>query len=506
MSRLRPLLVLAFAFTFGLGLATGCGAPAPLEGWNVVVVVIDSLRASHLGTYGYARPTTPNIDALAREAVVFERATSASSYTRESIASLFTGRLPSRSGAIGWGARPPADAETLASLFQRSGYRTAMVSNSIMLRHAAFQRGFDESRFVGRSQMVSGGGPALVDAALDFAGADFGRPFFLYLHFLDPHGPYDPPAELRQRMGGEAPPRPLSLYGDVRDRCSELAADGFGPGDPRFDDLVARYDAEIVHTDAALARLFAGLRAAGSLDRTLVVLTADHGEEFLEHDFVEHAWTVYQESIHVPLVVWAGSAVRPERVAGRVSLVDLMPTLVDALGLDAPDQPMDGQPLFVSSSGSAPALAVAERSGPVYAELMVQSRNLVRSVTDGRWKYIAVLHWMEPGEREAAVRARRVNQTPRGAAERDPFGPVIREELYDLEADPGETRSLVRSEPETLARMRRLLQDAFAVDAHTAGARGPMELEDLSDADRSQLEALGYLGADDAPPTSGEER
>lgn len=157
------------------------------------------------------------------------------------------------------------------------------------------------------------------------------RPFFLYVHYLDPHGPYDPPAgtvpdfDRFERVG---------IYNHVRENITTLRSEGFGPGEPRFDDYRARYAAELTHVDTAVGTLLDGLREQGRLENALVIVTSDHGEEFLEHGYVEHAWTLYEESIRVPLILHAPEWLEPARVTGRVSGVDLVPTLDALLGAD----------------------------------------------------------------------------------------------------------------------------------------------------------------------------
>ena len=477
----RGMLVLTAALL-------GC-APAPhIERPNVVVVLVDSLRARQLGAYGYPRRTSPFIDSITAEGVLFERASSPSSYTRESVASLFVGRLPSSSGAIGWNAEPRADSFTLQRALRDRGYRTAMVSNSIMLRSPGFTRDFERTEFPGPNQMVSGGAPRAIDLATEIIRSWRTEPFYLYLHLLDPHGPYEPPARLRQAFPAPLPEQPVSLYDTVRPRVGELRADGFGPGEARFEDLVARYDAEIAHVDESLRSLFSTLGETGLTDRTLVVLTSDHGEEFLEHDFVEHGWTLYEESLHVPLIFWAPGRLAPARVEERVSTVDVFATLSALLGLPPPHR-SDGHPLITAErDGWRPKT----REGPILSELLVETRNLVRARVEGNWKYVAAWRWLTPHEREIAVRERRVQQVPPGFDLTDPFGEIVREALYDLAKDPEERLDVSAEHPERVARMRREMLDWMLSRAKpSGGTRTPSP--PLTDEEREQLRALGYL-------------
>jgi arylsulfatase len=461
-------------------------APAPLAGHDLILINIDALRADHLGCYGYLRDTSPFMDSLCREGVVFERASAGSSYTRESVAALFTGRLPSKTGAIGWRAAPTPLHPTLAERLRARGYRTGFLSNTVMLRNPGFTRGFDTVSHLPRRWNLSGEGPRLSAAALDFVREAAPERFFLYLHYLDPHGPYQPAPRFHRRLAERPSADRLALYDDVAPRLAELRAQGFGPGDPRFDDLVTRYDAEIAATDEALRQLFRGLAELGALDDTLVVITADHGEEFLEHDFVEHGWTLYEEVLRVPLIFVSPAALQPARVASRASHVDLVPTFLTLLGVPDDGSEFDGSPLFeATAEGAIPA--VNER--PRIAELLIPRRQIVRSVLQGDWKYVATWRRLDPSER-AAFRER-----PRDR-EVDLWGKPVREELYHLGADPGERRNVIA----TNARVHRDLGAALARfrsagpnHGFAAGAPvGESGEPELSPEDIQRLEALGY--------------
>jgi arylsulfatase len=460
--------------------------PSPLAGHDLILINIDALRADHLGCYGYARDTSPFLDSLCREGVVFERASAGSSYTRESVAALFTGRLPSKSGALGWHAAPTPPHPTLAERLRRHGYRTGFLSNTVMLQNPGFARGFETVRHLPRRWNLSGEGLRLSAAALDFVREVAPARFFLYLHYLDPHGPYEPAPRFHRRLAERPSPDPLALYDDVAPRLAELRAEGFGPGDPRFEDLVTRYDAEIAATDEALRRLFRGLAELGVLDHTLVVITADHGEEFLEHDFVEHGWTLYEEVLRVPLLFVSPSALQPARVASRASHVDLVPTLLTLLGVPDDGSEFDGSPLF---EAGAERVIPATSEHPRIAELLIPRRQIVRSVLQGDWKYVATWRRLDPLER-ATTRKRPQDH------ELDLWGAPVREELFHLGADPGERRNLIA----TNARVRHDLtaalarfRDAGPNHGFAAGAaadeRGDLE---LPPEDAERLEALGY--------------
>jgi len=471
-------------------LACWSGAPdrsAPLAGYDVLLVVVDALRADHLGTYAYPRDTSPFIDSLARQGIVFERAIANSSYTRESVAALLTGQLPSRSGAYGWLAHPDRAGPHLGEIFRRAGYRTGFLSNTVQLELPGFARGFDEVRHLPKRWDISGEGGRLSARALDFVKRSGDRPVFLYLHYLDPHAPYDPAPRFHRRFAPAPFATPLALYDDVEPRIGELVATGFGPGESGFEDLVARYDAEIASTDEAVESLLHGLEALGRRERTLVVLTADHGEEFLEHGFVEHAWTLYEESIRVPLILWAGDALEPARVTHRGSLVDVLPTVLDLVGIEAPDGELDGTSLLERNTGRP---FESPTSRPHFAELLIEERNVLRAVIQDEWKYLAFYRWVSPEQRGG------------GDAKAEPLefdAAPIREELYDLARDALERRDRSADSPERLACMRDALRDYLESTNLNSGVKrstGRKAAAEFSPETLERLRALGYRQAE----------
>ncbi|HNT87080.1 MAG TPA: sulfatase, partial [Candidatus Hydrogenedentes bacterium] len=461
---------------------------------NLLVIVIDALRADHLGCYGYARPTSPFLDTIAAEGVVFDRAQSNSSYTNESVSALFSGQFPSANPwGAGWQARPNPEWPTLGERFRDAGYTTGLFSNSPQLNYPGFFRGFDETDCYA-AYGHSGLAPRLVDRALRFARDHRDKKTFLYLHFLDPHAPYDPPEEYYQRFARYpvAKDKRLRLFEDVRPNLPALVADGFGPGDPRFEDLIDRYDAEIAFVDAHLKKLFDGLRAAGVLEKTLVVVTADHGEEFLEHGFVEHAWQLYWESLHVPLIVWAPRVFAPARVPDRISLVNIAPTLLTFAGIPYDPARFDGAALF-RHDGTQWSFQAHAR--PIIAELLIQTRNLARMVHADERAYMAAPKWMTPAEcSEAARRQRELRRAliDGQTAPIDLWGAPAREELYDLTADPAQRRDIFE---ETAAAPFRTILDEYrdrcpapALESEKIRAEMGQLPPDL----REQLEAIGY--------------
>lgn len=322
----------------------------------------------------------------------------------------------------------------------------------------------------------------------------------LYVHYLDPHGTYTPPPEYYKKFSERDTPIDIEIYWDVRSKLTSLVNDGFGPGDERFEDLVNRYDAEIAHTDASIESLFDGLREMGVLDNTLIILTADHGEEFLDHGFVVHAWTLYQECIQVPMIAWWPEKLKPQRVNSLVSNTDIFPTLQYLL--QAPDVGMklDGRSLF--QYNEADELTVVEESRPVFAELLIDWRGVVRAVVYEDWKYIAAQRWLDILEREECSRIE--GQILRAVQAGKPllvdkYGPPVHEELYNLAEDPGEQLNRIgASDSESRAAYAQLkfLMDSYVAEVKASGMRDTLEtsiLEKMTQEERDAMAALGYL-------------
>ncbi|MBX3179348.1 MAG: sulfatase [Candidatus Hydrogenedentes bacterium] len=475
----------------------GCGAPsekeAPqdspvsLEGFNVVVILIDSLRADHLGAYGRPGPTSPFIDTLASDAVVFGEAHAPSSFTRESVSALFTGKLPSQSGATGWAARPSGP--RLGPIFREAGYATGFFSESVVVKGPAYTEGFDDFEFFDLTNADREHAPRLSERALEFAKKHAADPFLMYVHYLDPHGEYYPPAEYAARFVDQPPEVPLTLYEsgegviNVRAHRNALVARGFAPGQKDFEDWRGTYEAEIAYVDDAVRMLVEGLEALGVLDRTLLVVTSDHGEEFLEHGYVEHAWTVYRESTHVPLLLHVPRALSPARIDARISTVRILPTLLSLAGLETPAGLP--RPLIEEAGGKVEAIS---EPGPVISENHIEFRNSSVALRDGDWTYIAWFREIPPESRHTALR---IDGEKIAAGAPFPIGATpVREELFNTASDPDEQRDIAAAQPDALERMRGLLE-AYREACRGAAEGAPPEGAD--DAAREALETLGYL-------------
>jgi choline-sulfatase len=442
-----PGLVLLALLATGLA---GCGDPPPP---NLIVYLVDTLRADHLGCYGYPRDVSPAIDAFSRDATLFEEAIAQSSWTRSSVASLFTGLVPPEHGANRRRQPLAEEAVTLAELLRGAGYRTAaFVTNTNVSERFGFDQGFDE--LVYREAMSASKLMREVEAWLDARAADGDeRPFFLYVHTLDPHSPYAPPARERERWAPDVPEpgpyRPNRWIDEARAGKVDLAR--------LLRRMRALYDAEIAANDRAFGALLDGLRERGLYDGAVLALVSDHGEEFFEHRSFEHGKGLFEEVLRVPMLVRWGSGGPTGRVPIPVQHVDLFQTLLEAAGVEAP-RGTEGVSLLRLARAAGRPGAAGER--PIFSYLHLDGRPRA-ALREGRSKLIVALD----GER------------------------LIRPRLYDLEADPGEAKNLAKRDPERVARMEAVIRGYLAKERH--GLRGaPVEMDDEL---RRRLEALGYM-------------
>jgi arylsulfatase A-like enzyme len=361
---------LARAF-WGAPTITSARQKAPL----VVVYLVDTLRADHTGVYGYGRPTTPELDAFAKDAVVFDAAVAHASWTKPSVASVLTSRLPGHHRAVQ--LRDPLDPAnpTIAKQLSERGWSTgAAIANSVVYgEESAFDPGFDV--FAGlhgeddqRSKLV--GADVVVDSALAFLKARRGLPTFLYVHTMDPHVPYAPPSPFDRMFE----PHP---------------AEGHPAQDPRTDykepldreRMIAQYDGDIAFGDREFGRFVRQLKQDGLYDDALVVFLADHGEEFMDHGLWLHGRSLFDELFRVPLVVkLPGNEGKGRRIAEQVQLVDVLPTVLEAAKAPIPSD-AEGRPLQVAvrSGGKArPALAEISHRGFVAHGVRTEGDKFIR--------------------------------------------------------------------------------------------------------------------------------
>ncbi|MCP3960108.1 MAG: sulfatase [bacterium] len=303
---------------------------APFEPRNVILISIDTLRADHLGCYGYARETSPRIDRLAAESVLFELAIAQAPSTLPSHASMFSSLWPAHHGAyfMRREALPPS-VLTLAEVLRENGYRTAaFTGGGQMAPEFGLDQGFDLYEVLGATADTG----QTVKRAAEWL-AEGGEPFFLFVHTYEVHHPYTPRGDLLARFAGD-------YRGDLGSRISKELLLEINAGERRIDEddlayIAAAYDAEIFSMDAAVGRLLDILRERGLYDDSILVLTSDHGEELGEHGTVGwHSHTLYDELLKVPLIIkLPGSRHAGARVGAQVRSIDISPTILELLHL-----------------------------------------------------------------------------------------------------------------------------------------------------------------------------
>ncbi|MEM6794578.1 MAG: sulfatase [Acidobacteriota bacterium] len=433
---------------------------------NVILYLVDTLRADRLGCYGNPEPVSPAIDAFARQSILFERTTAQSSWTRASMASIFTGLSAGRHGVETRLDALPNEAITLAEMLSASGYATAgVLTNGNAGRSFGFAQGFDSFTLLGEEQR---GVPAGVEAVhraaeglLEGPLAAEDKPFFLYLHTMEPHAPYVIPEPLPGALEKQA------LPDEVVAQLAERGVSTEGPknfasvawiqalfhglleaNEETGRELGLAYNAAILHNDRYFGRLIRDLERRGLLEETVVVFLSDHGEELFDHGSWSHGLTLYEEQLLVPFIVRfpGDGAPRGLRSRQRARQVDLLPTLLDYLSLPAPPG-LDGSSLLVRA-----------RSGenrPGFSQLDLDGRRLGVWI-EGALKLIC---------------------PEKGACS-----------LYDLDTDPAEKRDLAAERPVTA--------DALRLKLETWRARSRALEKSEAELDpemERQLQALGYL-------------
>ena len=342
-SRFSTPLLLVLQAAVGFGCAP---ADEPMARPNVLVVSVDTLRADHLGAFGYGRETSPFLDSLAREGVRFERAFAPASWTLPSHMSLFTSSYPHTHRVENEQRSLPEAIPTLATILRDAGYRTTgFVSWVYLSASFGFDQGFDAfhellppagQRGPDGHYAVKAG--PFVDEVLAWADESPGEPFFLFLHLCDPHMSYEPPLEIAREFDPTLDGVQHGDYDHLKQYIRGLHPAAVRVGPDELARATALYDGEIRYTDTELGRLFLGLEQRGLLDETLIVFNSDHGEEFDDHGSMEgHGWTLYDEVLHVPLILvfpdGRGAGATVERV---VQTIDVAPTILDLLDLSPP--------------------------------------------------------------------------------------------------------------------------------------------------------------------------
>ncbi|MCD6406214.1 MAG: sulfatase-like hydrolase/transferase [Planctomycetes bacterium] len=402
---------------------------------NFIFIIQDAMRADRMGLYGNTRAASPEIDRLAAKAVVFDECIAQAPWTYPSMGTVFTSLYPSAHGLVTWAKGLSDDLETVAERFREGGYFTgAIQANPIMAVPQGLAQGFNEYNHLGgkvwnvedkgeytRAEVVT-------TATLAWLDRHSTEPFFLYIHYMDTHKPYVP-VDGYDKFGGDD----LSLY-----------------------------DGEIAYFSREFGRLYDGLAARGLLENTVLILTADHGEQFMEHGMTGHGAALHTEELHVPLVIWPPRLEEGLQVKSRVRLIDMAPTMLDLAGLD-PLGHAEGKSLRAALGGKEP------ESAGIYSELVTfrPAGQFLVALTRGHYRFIL--------------------SNPGG-------GVTERLELYDLARDSGEYVNIADADEALTEGFRADVEEHVTAQKSLHLRLVPQEvLSALTDEQKALLKALGYL-------------
>jgi arylsulfatase len=445
-----------------LVVAAACARDRP--GRDIVLVTVDTLRADHLGLYGYPRRTTPNLDHWFADGGVWERAYSTEADTSPSVVSFMSGLLPPEHRVRLFYQLVPEETRLIPDLLPEAYQTAGFVSNIVLTDEAiGIAHRFDHYNDLVDEPAGWQGNPAFfqrnarrtTDAALRWLREerDPNRPLFLWVHYMEPHQPYDPPEDWTFSFTHDDP-KPIGIR-------QLLRAKSYGGIDNALT-LVDRYDEEIAYADAQIGRLLDGYAEQFPIDDALLIFTADHGESMMEHKFwFAHGYHVYEEIVRVPLMI-RGPGVEPGRRPGPASGIDVAPTVLRFAGAEMP----------AGSSGLDLRFEAIPENRTVFAEAATLSHWRAAIQLNRKW-----MVRMEPGERA-----------------------VVEQRFYDLMADPGELepkrRFPDREAPKQLLELCRRDPDPGGVPAEAIGrtkGRAPKAAPRATAEQLEQLRGLGYV-------------
>jgi arylsulfatase A-like enzyme len=415
------------------------------QGRGVVVVSIDTLRRDHMSLYGYPRKTTPGLEALASESVVFDDAVSTSSWTLPAHASLLTSTYPSVHGAVNLNVGLSPAWPRISTLLQEAEFVTqAIVTHVYLSTDYGFGEGFDRHAYLPETRAEE-----VTNRAIRFLTSMGDRDFFLFVHYYDPHWHYDPPAPYHESFDPSYEGEASGVWWEFK----ELDRDSIDPRD--LGHIEALYDGEILYTDRHVERLVRAMKELEIFDKSMIVVTSDHGEEFLEHGSWEHQKTLYEEQLRIPLVIkYPGGEGAGRRVAEQVSLIDVAPTIADVMELALP-------PTF-------------------------QGVSLRRDVEAGRELWSETEHTIDGTHKLSLRRGARAGKAIFSMSEDG-----VAAELFDLGDDPVELEPV--SDEAMHERVEGRLEDYLARAAAAREGKAETPSVDLDPEERERLRALGYI-------------
>jgi arylsulfatase A-like enzyme len=440
-------------------LLVGCHHTHPAKDRpDVVVIVLDTLRADHLTQYGYSQQTSPGLAKFAAAATRFDEAYSPAPWTVPSTATIVSGVLPKHHHMRHPGDKLPATIDTLAERMKGAGWRTAAFSHNINVSHKlGFDQGFDDFATFKGEVLAYPHIAEMTEDVGDWVDDHGDDPFLLYLQPMNCHGPYKVPSDHKKTLLGRGP-NPQFKYN--RGLMKSILEKGklqlrSKVTKTYLRSLTEKYDTAVRYELDEVGALFDQLEHEGLYDNALIVLTADHGEELYDHGGFSHGFSLHREVLHVPLFVKLPGQKQGGVVPDRVSLADVLPTILDAAKVPVTGT-LDGRSLMPLLHGETlPAQ-------PLLFEADWKRRCVAKALLDGPWKLLSI------------------------AQNYEGLQDVV--QLYDTTNDPNELHDLAAEQPERVTALRAEL-DALATDS--SGAPAPENL--LESMDKKQLEALGYL-------------
>lgn len=469
---------------------------------NVLIVLWDAVRFDHVGCYGYSRNTTPNLDSVAEKGILFENAIAHSSHTKESVPSFFTSLLPTSHNVKFITDALPKNLLTLPQIFKSFGYRTAAISfNPYISPPFGYKRGFNHflapseefikinktvlghllelshrlplvgeltfsllkithTSLLSESSLTSTDAAVITDKAIQWIKKDPSKTFFLYLHYEGGHAPYEVSEEFSRLFSSENEEEPITMHPEGVGLFLP-----FQEGEPITEEekksLVAQYDAKICYHDYHLGRLLEYLKNSGLSENTLLVFLSDHGEDFYDHQGWGHGHSLYEELIHIPLIMSSPTHLpQGKRIESICGLVDIFPTILNLCGIwEKIDLPfsiegIDLTPLIRGTSN------IISNDRYILSEL-VQGQNLAWSLRGKRYKLIAV----ESGGEEKIM-------------------------LFDLKQDPDEKKDISQEKPELTEQLLKIMHERLQ-KAEKISFR-PQRMN-LNEQEKKVLRSLGYI-------------
>ncbi len=458
------IILIFISYFVYLSLSHNIETYAPTSDFNVVLISIDTLRSDHLSCYGYYRKTTPHIDKIAEKGIIFKNVFAPSSWTAPSIASLFTSVYPINHGVIS-GIRYKKNKTlyvqeifsdkliTLAEILKAHGFTTFGVSSNYHLsKKFGFARGFDY--FYSPPCLPA---DDVNDVVYSWENKiKKSDKFFLWIHYFDPHSPYHPRLPWIDNYTSKSLTKKLKLYLYKTWESIEQLIPMFKKYPRIMSNFTALYDSEINYVDSFLGELIQKLELEKN---TLIIITADHGEEFTEHGFIGHGKNIYKETIRVPLIIKLPYSNRKKIVEKQVSLVDVMPTILEALNINFPKQIL-GESLLergVPSFWLNKLLSGRNTSNSNFSEL--DTERTLKSIITPKWKYI--YNYRDKTD-----------------------------ELYNIKIDPLELNNLTDKEPEKQNQLKSQLFEWVSNSKKYGTEKYSFK---LLKQEEDSLKALGYI-------------